>query len=561
MHRFSQLYAALDGSAATSSKLAALRAYLAATPPEDAAWAIWFLGGRKLARVVATPRLRQWTAEALGLPQTVVEESYAHVGDLAETLALLWDLDAPSATPAAADRADPGLAVWAGRLLALRGADEATQRAAFIGWWRALPTRERFLLNKLATGSMRVGVSSGLIARAVAQHAALDETLTVQRLMGDWTPSADFMRRLLAPPAPGDLADAGAPYPFYLASPVEDAPRPPGATVPEALGEAAEFLAEWKWDGIRAQVIRRGGRSFVWSRGEELMNGRFPEVEALAAAVPDGTVLDGEILAMDADGTVGSFARLQRRIARKKVGAKLLAEAPVGLLAYDLLEWQGVDLRGQPLSARRAQLEQLAAALPALRLSPRIEAAGWPALAGLREQARARGVEGLMLKRLDSPYLAGRRRGGWWKWKIGAMTVDCVLVYAQAGHGRRANLYTDFTLAVWADPPPADGATPAAPPSLVPVAKAYSGLTDAELVEMDRWIRRHTLEKFGPVRSVDASEDHGQVFEIAFEGIQASPRHKSGVALRFPRIARWRRDKKPSAADTLASLKRLITPD
>jgi DNA ligase-1 len=549
MRRFAQLYAELDGSSATSSKVAALRAYLADAPAADAAWAMWFLGGRKLARIVAAPRLREWTATALDLPSSVVEESYAHVGDLAETLALLWDL--PAAQPALDESPieDRGLAVWAGRLLALRGADEATQREAFIGWWRELGTRERFLLNKLATGSMRVGVSAGLIARAVAQHAGLGEPLVVQRLMGDWTPSAKFFKRLIAAPAEGDVVDVGAPYPFYLASPIDDAPARDGAKVPEVLGRSVDFLAEWKWDGIRAQVIRRAGQTFVWSRGEELMNGRFPEIETIAATWPDGTVVDGEILAWR-DDAVAPFALLQRRIGRKKVGAKLLADAPVTLLAYDLLEWCGDDWRPRMLSERRAQLEQLAVACPALQLSPRIVAGDWDALAALRDEARTRNVEGLMLKRLDSPYVAGRKRGAWWKWKISAMTVDCVLIYAQAGHGRRANLYTDYTLAVW----DGEGATG----TLVPVAKAYSGLTDAELVEMDRWIRRHTREKFGPVRSVEVDEENGQVFEIAFEGIQRSPRHKSGVALRFPRIARWRKDKRPRDADTLESLRRLI---
>jgi DNA ligase-1 len=549
MRRFAELYTSLDGSTATSSKLAALMAYLAAAPPDDAAWALWFLSGRKLARVVAAPRLREWTAAALDLPLAVVEESYAHVGDLAETLALLWDLPATDRKIAAAETGDDRLAVWAERLIALRGAEEAIQREAFSAWWRALPLRERFLLNKLAMGSMRVGVSSGLAGRAVAQHAGLPEGLVMQRLMGDWQPSAAFFERLIAAPAAGDVADIGAPYPFYLASPLDDAPVGDGAELPQALGAVDDFLVEWKWDGIRAQVIRRAGQTFVWSRGEELMNGRFPEVEALAAHWPDGTVVDGEILAWR-DDAVAPFALLQRRIGRKKVGAKLLADAPVTLLVYDLLEWTGADWRSRPLRERRAQLEALGQQFPGLRLSPRIVAADWSALALLREDARARSVEGLMLKQLDSPYLAGRKRGAWWKWKIGAMTVDCILVYAQAGHGRRANLYTDYTLAVW------DGEGESR--KLVPVAKAYSGLTDAELVEMDRWIRRHTREKFGPVRSVDAGEEEGQVFEIAFEGIQASPRHKSGVALRFPRIARWRKDKKPAEADRLETLKTLI---
>ncbi len=536
MKRFADLYARLDETRATSVKLAAMRAYFAATPPIDAAWGLYFLLGNRLKRVVPPSRLRGWIGDFTGLSAELIEESYSHVGDLAETIALLIDAQAP------AQSEDIGLAQWVERLLRLKDQPEAEQQAQLFHWWRHLPLMECFLLNKLLTGSLRVGVSSGLAARALAEHASLPADLVAHRLMGEWLPSAERYAALIAAEAVSGQRNIAQPYPFCLAHALDDAG-------PQTLGAITDYFAEWKWDGIRGQLIRRGadplacsrqGEIFLWSRGEELLNGRFPEVEAQAAQLPDGSVLDGELLAWR-DGQVLPFALLQTRIGRKNPGKKSLADAPVAFLAYDLLELDHQDLRQLPLLERRQRLDALCADTGIL-VSPRIEADDWSALAKTREQARTRGVEGLMLKRVDAPYLPGRKTGLWWKWKTGALTVDCVLIYAQAGHGRRSNLYTDYTLAVW------DGE------ALVPVAKAYSGLTDAELLEMDRWIRAHTREKFGPVRSVEPV----QVFEIAFEGIQASPRHKSGVALRFPRIARWRRDKGPGDADSLANLSALL---
>ena len=615
MKRFAALYAALDDTRATSAKLEAMRAYFAEAPAEDAAWALYFLSGQRLKRLIAPTLLRAWVGEATGLAPVIVEECYAHVGDLAETLALLLD------RAGRRTRSERGLADWVDWLLALREQSPEQQRAALFAAWAELPRAECFLLNKLLTGALRVGVSSGLAARALALHAGLDETLVAQRLMGDWQPSAEAFAALIAPG--GGERHPSQPYPFCLASPLEDAPDASWQDgLPSGLGAVTDFLAEWKWDGIRGQLIRRGGQTYLWSRGEELLSGRFPEIEAAAAHLPEGCVLDGEILAHDG-AQVLPFAVLQTRIARKTVGRKLLADAPVAFFAYDLLEADHEDLRTQPLAVRRKHLEDVvsACAQPRLRLSEPVIAADWAALAERRREARARGVEGLMLKRLDSAYQAGRRRGAWWKWKLEAMTIDCVLLYAQAGHGRRANLYTDYTLGVWAKKPrvastarsgferPAkdggagggqegrdlardgmsisadedstarsgferqdidvraggeqeghdlsgnDMSSPAEDDfELVPVAKAYSGLTDAELTAMDAWIKKHTREKFGPVRSVDPV----QVFEIAFEGIQASPRHKAGVALRFPRIARWRRDKPAAEANTLEDLQALL---
>jgi DNA ligase 1 len=525
MRRFAALYLALDATASLKRKQSLLVAYFQATPPEDAAWGLWLLLGNRLKRTVGAVQLRAAVTRLSGLPPEVVEASYAQVGDLAETLALLTDDGRPRTST------ERGLAEWIAELQRLAGAPEGAAEALLERVWTTLPFAEAYLFNKLLTGALRVGVSRGLAARALAEAAGLSEAVVARRLAGDWRPSAAALLALQAPQTAS--VDPAQPYPFALASPLDDAP--------ETLGAATDHAAEWKWDGIRAQLLRRGGEVHLWSRGEELLDGRFPEIETAAQALPDGCVLDGEVLAWNADGVM-PFAVLQRRIGRKRPGPKSLRESPVRFLAYDLLEVNGEDQRERPFQDRRAALETLLRAVPDLLLSPLLATTDWAGLAAAREAARERGTEGLMLKRWDAPYPLGRRRGAWWKWKLNPRHLDAVLLYAQAGHGRRANLYTDYTLGVW------DGGT------LVPVTKAYSGLTDEELTEMDRWIRRHTVERFGPVRSV-APE---QVFEIAFEGIQESPRHKSGIALRFPRIARWRKDKTAAQADTLESLKAML---
>ena len=527
MRRFAELYARLDETRSTAAKVAAMRDYFAATPAQDAAWGLWLLLGQRLKRIVAPTKLAAWVGDASGVEPPLVRASIAHVGDLAEAMALL--LDTAKLLPQEAP--DIGLAEWVQRLAQLGGADDARSRDALTAYWRELPREQCFLFNKLLTGALRVGVSSGLAARALAEHAGVDAVLVMHRLMGDWQPSGQSFIALTAPQV--DARNPAQPYPFCLASPLDGPPH--------ALGDPSQFLVEWKWDGIRAQLIRRAARTYLWSRGGEMLNGRFPEIEVAAERVDDGTVLDGEILAWR--GGVLPFAVLQRRIGRRRVVRRSLDDAPVTFIAYDLLEAAHEDLRARPLAERRAQLEAICADAD-VQVSARVQRSTWDELAALREAIDTPGIEGLMLKRLDSPYVGGRKRGAWWKWKLASRTVDTVLIYAQSGHGRRANLYTDYTLGVWKGD------------ELVPVAKAYSGLTDDELVEMDRWIRAHTTEKFGPVRAVEPR----QVFEIAFDGIARSTRHKSGIALRFPRIARWRKDKPSREADTLDALERLLAP-
>lgn len=528
MKRFAKLYDEIDSTTATSGKIAALVSYFRDAPPADAAWAVAFLTGRRPKRLVRAPDLRLWASEAAGIPEWLFEECHAQAGDLAETISLLL--------PENEQGDDSPFAWWVEeRLLALGGMPADVQRASLLDAWQRLSGTSRFLFNKLLTGSFRVGVSDGLVVRALAETSGLSTETIAHRLMGAWEPRAGWFSSLVGTETTD--ADWSRPFPFYLAYPLEA----PG----DSLGDVSEWQIEWKWDGIRAQLVRRRGRTFLWSRGEELLSGRFPEVEQAAEWLPDGTVLDGELLAWR-NGAPLPFSELQKRIGRKTVGKKLLADVPCHLLVYDCLEADGVDLRERPMVERRARAEAIVAALPAgapLSTSPLLSVDSWEDVTRARDGARDAIAEGLMLKRRGSAYGVGRRVGDWWKWKVQPLSVDAVLVYAQSGSGRRAGLYTDYTFAVW------DG------DRLVPFAKAYSGLTDAEIRKVDAFVRRNTLEKFGPVRTVKPE----LVFELAFEGIQLSTRHKSGIAVRFPRIARMREDKPASEADTLDTVRALLT--
>ena len=526
MRRFQALFTTLDQTTKTSVKVEALADYFRAAPERDKLWTIAILSGRRPKRTVTTTLLRTWAAEVAGIPDWLFDESYTVVGDLSETIALVL----PQATGAS----EGSLTEWIDRIRGFSALDEPGRKTAVLNAWSDLDTTGRFVFNKLITGGFRVGVSQKLMTRALAAATGVEEAELTHRLMGDWTPDKVTFRTLVHERDPE--ADLSKPYPFYLAYQLDDDVR--------MLGEPTDWCAEWKWDGIRGQLILRGGTHHLWSRGEDLMTHRFPELARAVDFVPAGTVIDGEVLAWVGDGPM-PFSALQKRIGRKTVPKKLLIEAPVILMAYDLLEWQGRDVRGAPFAERRGILEGLVAELPeeaGLRTSPLITFDTWEALTQTRESSRDIGAEGVMLKRAASPYLSGRKKGDWWKWKVDPLSIDAVMIYAQAGHGRRANLYTDFTFAVW------DGA------ELVPFTKAYSGLSDAEFREITAWVRKHTEARFGPVRQVTPTH----VFEIHFEGIQESPRHKSGVALRFPRMARWRKDKPLDEANTLADLRELL---
>jgi DNA ligase 1 len=519
MKRFAAMFEALDSSNSTLAKLAAVGSYFKEAAPADAAWAAWFLTGHRPRQVVPTRRLVDWAAERAGLPLWLFEECYGAVGDLGETMALVL--------PPPTTSSDLPLQRWVEeRLVPLRGLPEAEQRTRLEGYWDELDTTQRFVFTKLITGEFRIGVSSTLATRAIAEAFGLDAKVVAHRLMGEWWPTEDTWGRIID--AASIETDRSNPYPFYLASPLEGQA--------EMLGPREEWLAEWKWDGIRAQLIRRGDVTALWSRGEEPIAGQFPELMADAQKLPD-CVIDGEILAWQ-DNRVMAFAALQKRLGRKNPGKKVLTDSPVIFLAFDLLEWAGEDWRERPLAERRQRLKDMIYSIPGgsrYELSSVIQAPSWESLAEARATSRELGTEGVMLKRISSPYRVGRPRGDWWKWKIEPYTLDAVLIYAQRGHGKRASLYTDYTFGLWKGD------------ELVPFAKAYSGLTDAEIRDVDAFIRKHTTEKFGPVRVVKPE----LVFELGFEGIQRSKRHKSGIAVRFPRMLRMRTDKTIRDANTL----------
>ncbi len=532
MKAFADLYYQLDETTRTNEKVDALAHYFKTADPADAAWAVLFLTGRRLARVVKAPNLRAWSSEAAETPDWLFLECYDAVGDMAETMALLFPTEGES------ERIDRPLHEWIEHiLLRIRDLPEPEQKSLLLDSWKSLDERARFVWNKLITGAFRVGASKQLVVKALAKAAGIEESTISHRLMGDWSPTEKFFLDLISKDSSD--TDISRPYPFYLAYAVEGSPE-------SELGDSSLWRLEWKWDGIRAQLIRRGESTFVWSRGEELVTDRFPEIKKLGDALPSGTVIDGEILAWKGDSPL-PFAQLQRRIGRKTLGKKLLGEAPVILMAFDLLEANGLDVRNEPLELRLGLLSRIADQLPwlggeHLRIAPAWFVSQWTEAADLRTSARENGAEGLMLKRLGSAYGVGRRRGDWWKWKVDPLTTDAVLIAAQRGSGKRASLYTDYTFGVWHNS------------VLVPIAKAYSGLSDSEIRQVDAFIRKNMVEKFGPVRTVRPV----LVFELAFEGINLSPRHKSGIAVRFPRILRQRLDKTPDEADSLERLKLLV---
>lgn len=535
MQAFAQLVNVLGTSTKTNARLAALQDYFAHAADKDKVWVIAIFSGRRPKRIVNSTLLYTWCQELTGFPQWLFDECYHTVGDLAETITLLL----PETPPEKISEKTHGLSYYLEKFIELATATDTVKKEFILGCWEKFDRSEKFVFNKLITGGFRIGVNQKMMVNALAKSVSIPASVIAHRISGNWDPLNTTLSNLLNEDAAA--LDISRPYPFYLAYAVE-------GDVAE-LGDIHDWQAEWKWDGIRGQLIKRNNEFFVWSRGEELVTEKFPEYAAFSELLPDGIVLDGEIICLSGNETNEflkplPFALLQTRIGRKNVTKKKLAEAPVGFIAYDVLEFAGEDFRQRPLTERRAVLEAIVTSIshPSLLLSPLINAADWDALKLLRTSSRDLGSEGLMLKRKNAVYQTGRKRGDWWKWKIDALTIDAVMIYAQKGHGRRSNLYTDYTFAV------KDGE------KLVSFAKAYSGLTDKEFNEVDSFVKRNSIEKFGPVRTVKPE----LVFEIAFEGIAASNRHKSGVALRFPRISRWRKDKRPDEINTLDDLKAIL---
>ena len=527
MKAFALMITALGTSTKTNEKLELLSAYFTSAPDADKVWMIALFSGRRPKRIISSAFLRYWSREITGLPEWLFDEAYHTVGDLAEAIALMLP------PPTSEAPVSQTLAWVIRQLVDLEKKTEEERKQFVVSSWMQMDKDERFVFNKLLTGNFRIGVSQKLMVNALAKSVALEPNIIAHRISGNWDPSATSFAELVSNEHAG--ADHSKPYPFYLAYALEGAPQ--------ELGPEEEWQAEWKWDGIRGQLIKRNDEIFVWSRGEELMTGKFPEYHSVAEVLENGVVVDGEIIP-SIGGKPLPFALLQTRIGRKNITKKNLQEVPISFFAYDLLEYEGNDIRELPLSERRTLLEKVVneASHPSVILSPVIDFKDWNELIQLRGSSRENGAEGMMLKRKNSSYQVGRKTGDWWKWKIDPLVIDAVMIYAQKGHGRRSNLYTDYTFAV------RDG------DKLVSFAKAYSGLTDKEFAQVDHFVKHHSLEKFGPVRTVKPE----LVFEIAFEGIAASNRHKSGVALRFPRINRWRKDKKPDEINTLADLKKML---
>jgi DNA ligase-1 len=526
MKDFANLIIKLGTSTKTNEKLEALSNYFATADDADKVWVIALFSGRRPKRIINSGFLSLWCMETANLPAWLFEECYHTVGDLGETIALLLP-------PPAQQLADTGLSFIIQKFAEIEKQEEEVKKQFVISTWMQMDKDERFVFNKLLTGNFRIGVSQKMIVNALAKTVNLESSVIAHRISGNWDPFTTSFKDLLSEQA--TTSDFSKPYPFYLAYALDDEVS--------SLGNENEWQAEWKWDGIRGQMIKRNNEIFVWSRGEELMTEKFPEYHVLRNLLPNGLVLDGEIIP-SIDKKPLPFALLQTRIGRKNITKKNLQEAPIAFFAYDLLEYQGKDFREQPLEKRRSLLEEIVAGInhPVLLISPVINFSSWEQLAHIRNSSRDMGAEGIMLKRRSSAYQVGRKVGDWWKWKIDPLVIDAVMVYAQKGHGRRSNLYTDYTFAV------KDG------DKLVTFTKAYSGLSDKEFAQVDSFVKRNSLEKFGPVRTVKPE----LVFEIAFEGIAASNRHKSGVALRFPRINRWRQDKKPNEINTLEDLKKML---
>ncbi|ADR20772.1 ATP-dependent DNA ligase [Marivirga tractuosa] len=529
MKEFAQLITSLDQSNKTNDKVNALKNYFLSANDQDKIWTLALFTHRKPKRTVNTNLLKDWVTEWTGIPEWLFQESYQVVGDLAETISLLV-----ASTDEGYKEVDNLLSYYIKTLISLRDKSIEEKKKRLQSIYKELDPQERFVFTKIMTGGWRVGVSQNLITKALSEAFDIDKSIIAHRLMGNWSPENFTFQELILEESKNDLASR--PYPFYLAHPIET------QEIQEELNPA-EWQAEWKWDGIRGQIIKRNDEVFIWSRGEELVTEKFPELVEMAEKLPNGAVLDGEITAYR-NGEPLSFGVLQTRIGRKNITKNLIKKAPVVFICYDIIEHKGKDIRTKALSYRTQLLNQLLLEIdhPILLASQSIEFSDWVELIEIRKKSRSLKTEGLMLKKKNSIYEAGRKRGSWWKWKIAPLTIDGVMIYAQKGHGRRADLYSDYTLAVWNED------------ELIPFAKAYSGLTDAEMKKVDAFVKKNTKEKFGPVRTVKPE----LVFEIAFEGIQVSNRHKSGIALRFPRIKRWRQDKPISEANKLTDLQHLL---
>ena len=526
MREFANLFYELEQTDSPNGQVELILRYLQSAPDEDKIWMLALFTGRKPKRITTTNVQREWAAEASGFPEWLVEECFNAVGDLPETISLLL--------PEAPEGIARSLSYWIRYLSSLEGSSDEERKESVMHAWSQMSKKEIFVFNKIASSTMKIAVSQNILVKALSLYTGINSAVLMHRLMNKWN-ADEFSFNEFIGEGEEEIKNDSVPYPFFLASPLQEDTS--------SLGIPTEWLAEWKWDGIRVQVIKRSGELFIWSRGEELITDKLPEFKILKEILPDGTVIDAELLAYK-DGKILPFNLLQNRVAKKNINGKIMSEVPAILFAFDLLENEGKDIREEALEKRRKQLENLVSNfnIPQLQISSKVEFDSWDQLSGLRLQSRAHFAEGLMLKRNSSAYKEGRIKGDWWKWKTDPFTIDAVLIYVQTGAGMRANIYSELTFGVWQNK------------ELITFAKANQGLTEKELLEVDAWVRQNSMEKFGPVRTVKPA----LVFEIGFEGIQESNRHKSGIALRVPRILRWRKDKKIEEADTLDTLKGIL---
>lgn len=527
MKAFATLVNALDSTNKTGLKTEAVIQFLKEADDNDKLWFLALFTGKRPKRNINTALLKTWAMEIANIPEWLFQESYSSVGDLGETISLVL--------PPPLNQKEASLSAWMEEIIQLKRATEEEKKEFVLKAWASLAGTSRFIFNKLLGGSFRLGISSKTLIQALSKHYKIDPSVITHSIMGNWDIQNVTFDKLVQ----GAYTDTriSQPYPFCLAYALEKEL--------EDLGEVKEWQAEYKWDGIRGQFIKRNDQVFIWSRGEELVTDQFPEVKNTLLQWKGNFVIDGELLVVK-NNTVANFSELQKRLNRKTITKKMMEEYPVAVYAYDLLEYEGEDWRYYELKQRRKKLEELISenVVANITISPIIHTENWKEMECMRENARLLNSEGLMLKSLSSPYHTGRKKGDWWKWKIDPLTIDAVLIYAQKGSGRRSAFYTDYTFAVKKGE------------ELVTIAKAYSGLTNNEIQEISRFVNKHAIEKFGPVRTVKPE----LVFEIAFEGISFSNRHKSGVALRFPRILRWRKDKTVSEIDDIENIKKLIKP-
>ena len=525
MKHFAELISTLESTNKTNAKIDAMVHYLNTAPENDKLWFLALFTGKRPKRPVNTNLLKLWALEIIQLPEWLFLESYSSVGDLGETLSLIL--------PPPENDIQKSLSQWMTELIHLKDQTDEEKKRYVTESWNGVDYTERFIFNKLIGGSFRIGVSKKLLITALSKYSEIDSSQLMHSIMGKWSVGDMNFEDLIT--GTNINPDNSKPYPFCLAYPLEKET--------EDLGNPEDWQAEYKWDGIRGQLIKRNEEIFIWSRGEELVTPQFPELVSALEILEGNFVIDGEILAVINDEVL-NFNELQKRLNRKTITPKMLREIPVKVFVYDILEFNDEDLREKPLSERRKILENLIEKHPVenIKISQIITFEKWEELIEIRENSRENNSEGLMLKQKNSHYHSGRKKGDWWKWKVDALTIDAVLIYAQKGSGRRSGYYTDYTFAVKKED------------QLVTIAKAYSGLTDKEIMEVSRFVTKNSLEKFGPVRTVKPE----LVFEIAFEGIGLSNRHKSGVALRFPRILRWRRDKKADEIDDIEEVKKLI---